>query len=244
MNLNLTHLTKKFGEKIVLDDVTCSLQGIRSLAIIGPSGGGKSTLIRLIAGLIPPSSGTIQLDEQTVLDDETFLLDYRKKLAIVFQAYNLFPHLTAIENVMLPLIHVHQIPKDIARKQAKECLERFQLAEHEEKLPAHLSGGQQQRVAIARAIANESKYLLFDEPTSALDPELTGEVLDMINELRQEGKELIVVTHEMGFAKNACEYVIFIAEGKILEHGPSQSIFSDPQTEQLQNFLARILEWK
>ncbi len=243
MNLSLKHLTKKFGEKTVLNDVSCSLGEIRSLAIIGPSGGGKSTLIRLIAGLIPPSSGTIQLDKQTVLNDEAFLIEYRKKLGMVFQAYNLFPHLTAIENVMLPLIHVHHIPKETARKQAKECLQRFQLEEHEDKLPAHLSGGQQQRVAIARAIASESKYLLFDEPTSALDPELTGEVLDMINELRQEGKEFIVVTHEMGFAKNACDYVVFIADGKIIEHGASQSLFSDPQTTELQSFLSRILEW-
>lgn len=127
MNLSLKHLTKKFGEKTVLNDVSCSLGEIRSLAIIGPSGGGKSTLIRLIAGLIPPSSGTIQLDKQTVRNDEAFLIEYRKKLGMVFQAYNLFPHLTAIENVMLPLIHIHHLPKETARKQAKECLQRFQL---------------------------------------------------------------------------------------------------------------------
>ncbi|BES64161.1 amino acid ABC transporter ATP-binding protein [Gottschalkiaceae bacterium SANA] len=243
MNLNLNHLTKSFGDKTVIDDLSCSLSGIRSLAIIGPSGGGKSTLIRLIAGLIAPSSGTIQLDEQAILDDEAFLIEYRKELGMVFQAYNLFPHLTAIENVILPLVHVHHISEIKARATAEECLNRFQLTEHQNKLPAHLSGGQQQRVAIARAIASQSKYLLFDEPTSALDPELTGEVLDMINELREEGKEFIVVTHEMGFAKNACDYVLFIAEGKILEHGPSHTLFDNPQSKELQSFLARILEW-
>lgn len=243
MNLSLVNLSKKFGDKEVLSNLSCELTQVRSLAIIGPSGGGKSTLIRLIAGLIPPSSGEIRLDENLVLEEESFLLDYRKKLGMVFQAYNLFPHLTALENVILPLVHVHGIAPNIARETAMECLHRFQLAEHQSKLPAHLSGGQQQRVAIARAIASHAKYLLFDEPTSALDPELTGEVLDMINELREEGKEFIVVTHEMGFAKNACDYILFIADGKILEHGPSQTLFDHPQTKELKSFLARILEW-
>jgi polar amino acid transport system ATP-binding protein len=243
MNLSLNKLTKQFGDKEVIRNISCELKDIRSLAIIGPSGGGKSTLIRLIAGLIPVTAGEIQLDENMVLEDESFLLEYRKDLGMVFQAYNLFPHLTALENVILPLVHVHKIPESQARQTAMECLDRFQLSEHKDKLPAHLSGGQQQRVAIARAIASNAKYLLFDEPTSALDPELTGEVLDMINELREEGKEFIVVTHEMGFAKNACDYVLFIADGKILEHGPSRSLFDNPKSEELKAFLARILEW-
>lgn len=243
MNLNLNRLSKHFDDKIVINQISCHLENIGSLAIIGPSGGGKSTLVRMIAGLIAPTAGTLAVDGQTILDDEAFLTAYRKNLGMVFQAYNLFPHLTALENVKLPLIHVHGKTEPEANQVAIECLSRFQLDEHRDKLPAHLSGGQQQRVAIARAIASGAKYLLFDEPTSALDPELTGEVLDMINELRKEGKELIVVTHEMGFARNACDYVIFIADGKILEHGPSHRLFDNPQTPELKTFLARILEW-
>ncbi len=243
MNLKLENLSKQFDDKTVINQITCQLENIGSLAIIGPSGGGKSTLVRMIAGLIRPTAGTIEIDGQVILDDETFLTAYRKDLGMVFQAYNLFPHLTALENVKLPLIHVHGKTEAEANRIAMECLARFQLDEHRNKLPAHLSGGQQQRVAIARAIASGAKTLLFDEPTSALDPELTGEVLDMINELRKEGKELIVVTHEMGFARNACDYVIFIADGEILEHGPSHLLFEHPQTPELKNFLARILEW-
>lgn len=243
MNLKLDNLSKQFDHKIVINQISCQLENIGSLAIIGPSGGGKSTLVRMIAGLISPTAGTITINEQTILDDESFLTAYRKDLGMVFQAYNLFPHLTAIENVKLPLIHVHGKSDMEASQIAMDCLKRFQLAEHQNKLPAHLSGGQQQRVAIARAIASGAKTLLFDEPTSALDPELTGEVLDMINELRQEGKELVVVTHEMGFARNACDYVIFIADGKILEHGPSHLLFDKPKTPELKSFLARILEW-
>lgn len=244
MRLNLKNISKSFGDKTVLKDINIELNDFHSLAIIGPSGSGKSTLLRIIAGLLRPSSGEIEIDGEKLDFNEKSLNDYRKTIGVVFQSYNLFPHLTAIQNIVLPLTKVHKVPKDRAIKIASELLDRFQLSEHANKKPIQLSGGQQQRVAVARALSTQSKFLLFDEPTSALDPELTSEVLDVIKELENQHKDLILVTHEMGFARQSCDYVIFISDGQVLEHGSSEDIFTNPKTSELKNFLNKILEWR
>ncbi|HHH84637.1 MAG TPA: amino acid ABC transporter ATP-binding protein, partial [Firmicutes bacterium] len=192
MKLDISRLTKIFDGKRVLSEISLHLKNIRSLVIIGPSGGGKSTLLRIIAGLLVPEEGEIIVNGKSIPTEEGALRDYRKTIGMVFQSYNLFPHLTAIENIMLPLIRVHGYEREEAHEHAMGLLERFQLSPHAVKKPALLSGGQKQRVAIARAVAISPSFLLFDEPTSALDPEFTSEVLDVIEELREEGKDLIL----------------------------------------------------
>lgn len=243
MRLEITGLSKNYGNQKVLKDLCLSLSAVEAPVIIGPSGGGKSTLLEILAGLILPDSGTIALNEHAFIFQENFLRDYRKKIAVVFQAYNLFPHLSALDNITLPLEKVHGLSRHQAQKTALELLERFSLSEHAHKVPAQLSGGQQQRIAIARAVSVNPEVLLFDEPTSALDPEFTSEVLDIILELRREGKEIILVTHEMGFAKKVSDHIIFIAQGRILEEGPVEQIFTKPQTPELKNFLDKILKY-
>ena len=200
MKLELANLSKIYGELKVLDRVNLVLEDVRSLVLIGPSGGGKTTLLRLIAGLETPTDGEILVNSHPVeFGSEETLREYRKRLGMVFQAYNLFPHLTALENITLPLVRVHGYSPETAREEALILLERFQLADQAFKKPAQLSGGQKQRIAICRAVAIRPEFLLLDEPTSALDPEYTSEVLDLIGELRQEGMRLVLVTHEMGF---------------------------------------------
>lgn len=244
MKLKIENLTKSYDEKIILNNIDIELNNLKSLAIIGPSGGGKSTLLRLLAGLEKPNSGKISIDDSHISFEENKLREYRKSIGMVFQSYNLFPHLSAIDNIVLPLTLVHGRTHDQAETQASKLLSRFQLEEHKHKKPHKLSGGQQQRIAIARALALDSKFLLLDEPTSALDPELTNEVLDMIKILQKENKDLILVTHEMGFARQACDYTIFISNGKILEHGHSKELFKNPKTKELSNFLNTVLEWQ
>jgi polar amino acid transport system ATP-binding protein len=244
MKLNINNLTKSFNDKVVLKNISIELENCHSLAIIGPSGGGKSTLLRILAGLQKPSSGEIYINDVKVPSTEKELHEYRKTIGVVFQALNLFPHITALENIVLPLVNVHGYKRQKAVQLADELLHRFQLEEHKNKKPSQLSGGQQQRAAIARALAIDSKFLLFDEPTSALDPELTSEVLDMINELEGQKKDLILVTHEMGFARQSCDYIVFIADGQVLEHGNSKNLFDSPKTPELKNFLNKILEWR
>lgn len=243
MKLELQNLCKSFGTNMVLDDVSIKIQNINCLVVIGPSGGGKSTLLRILAGLIKPNSGNILVNDRAIIYNEKELFRYRKTVGVVFQAFNLFPHLTATENITLPLIKVHGMNPKEALERTSQLFERFKLVEHADKRPNELSGGQKQRVAIARAIAIESQLLLLDEPTSALDPELTSEVLDMILELKNEKKDLILVTHEMGFARQASDYIVFVAEGKILEHGKSKDIFDCPKTPQMKKFLNKLLEW-
>lgn len=243
MRIDLHGLEKAFvnGQE-VLKGITVS-EEFEALAVIGPSGGGKSTLLRILGGLIPLSSGEVLLDGSPVPRDERSLLAYRKEIGFVFQSKGLFNHLTGMQNITLPLVHVHGYPQDRADAIAEELLTRFGLAEDGHKLPSELSGGQQQRIAIARAIAPRPKLLLLDEPTSALDPELTNEVLDMVGELRNEKLNLIVVTHEMGFAKKACDKLFFLVGGRLLEHGGSEALFKNPQTPELRNFFSKILEW-
>jgi len=241
MRLSLEALSKSFGPQRVIDNMTVDFGELRSLALIGPSGGGKSTLLRIIAGLETPDSGVITLDGATVGSDEASLRAHRLRLGVVFQAYNLFPHLTALANITLPLEKVHGMSPAAAEQLARETLRRFALADHALKKPAELSGGQKQRVAIARAIAIKPRLLLFDEPTSALDPEMTAEVLDAIEELKNEGRDFLLVTHEMGFARHVADRVAFLARGRIVEHAPAEQLFAAPQSPECRDFLARIL---
>ncbi len=243
MRLELCNISKQFGEQQALCNVTLSVAEFQSLAIIGPSGGGKTTLLRLIAGLTTPETGTLRINGQPIDFSEDALLSHRRRIGTVFQAYNLFPHLTARENVMLPLVKVHGLATQEAVEIVDTLFERFHLSPHAEQRPAELSGGQQQRVAIVRAIAIKPRFLIFDEPTSALDPEMTAEVLDFIAELRDEGRDLIIVTHNMGFAREVSDRCVFIANGRVLEEGISPNVFGRPQHPLLVNFLARVLRY-
>ncbi|MEG1197425.1 MAG: ATP-binding cassette domain-containing protein [Raoultibacter sp.] len=243
MQVSLEHLSKRFEQdKEVLSDITLA-DDIHSLAIIGPSGGGKSTLLRILGGLILPTTGTVAIGGVCVPRDEGALAAYRSQLGFVFQQGGLFHHMTARENIALPLYEVHGIDREEAYETAQHLLVRFGLAADAEKRPSELSGGQKQRIAIARAVAARPKLLLLDEPTSALDPEYTNEVLDIIDELKADGIDFIIVTHEMGFAKRACAKLGFLHDGALLEYGSSAELFSTPETEQLTRFLDKLLEW-
>jgi polar amino acid transport system ATP-binding protein len=242
MRIELRNISKHFDSRVVLKDIFYE-DSFHSLAIIGPSGAGKSTLLRIIGGLLAPSSGELYMDGQKVIFDERSLQAYRRSIGFVFQSKGLFEHLTAMENLTLPLIHTFGMNRIDAVQVADRLFDRFGLSREKDKYPSQLSGGQQQRIAIARAIGIKPKLLLLDEPTSALDPELTGEVLDMLGELQGDGLNTIIVTHEMGFAKNACEKILFLADNTILETGESSRIFKAPQTVQLKSFLHRMLEW-
>ncbi|MGI6705968.1 MAG: amino acid ABC transporter ATP-binding protein [Clostridia bacterium] len=242
MRIELRNISKHFDGRVVLKDISYE-DSFHSLAIIGPSGAGKSTLLRIIGGLLRPSNGDLYMDGQRVVFDERSLRAYRRSIGFVFQSKGLFEHLTAMENVTLPLIHTFGMNRVDAVQVANRLFDRFGLSMEKDKYPSQLSGGQQQRIAIARAIGIKPKLLLLDEPTSALDPELTGEVLDMLGELQGDGLNTIIVTHEMGFAKNACEKILFLADNTILETGESSRIFKAPQTAQLKSFLNRMLEW-
>jgi polar amino acid transport system ATP-binding protein len=243
MRVSLDGLSQDFNGVTVLHDV-CFDDDVSTLAIIGPSGSGKSTLLRIIGGLLAPSRGAMRVDDEPVVFDEKALIPYRARLGFVFQRGGLFHHLTARENIALPLRVVHKMPSALAFERADALLERFDLNAESEKRPVQLSGGQQQRVAIARAVAARPRLLLLDEPTSALDPEFTGEVLDLIRDLKDDGVRFIVVTHEMGFARRACEKLAFLHQGSLLEYGLSSELFSAPQTPELHHFLSRLLEWQ
>lgn len=242
MEINISNLKKTFGEQIVLDNLNLYIKDVHSIVIIGPSGGGKSTLLRILAGLEIPEGGIITINNKLLSKDEKELHNYRKTIGVVFQAFNLFPHLSAMKNITLPLEKVHNLNTQKAFTRAKTLLNKFKLGEHTHKYPSQLSGGQQQRVAIARAVALDSQFLLLDEPTSALDPALTSEVLDSILELKRERKDLILVTHEMGFAKSVGDYIVFVDSGKVIESGKTVDIFNNPQTHQLKEFLSKTLK--
>ncbi len=243
MKIELRGVTKAFGAHRVLDDVTFAADFDHVLALIGPSGGGKSTLLRLLAGLDRADRGNILVDGIALESSEDALREYRSTIGIVFQAYNLFPHLTARENVLLPLTAVHGLAPAEAAQRADEVIARFQLSTHAYKQPGLLSGGQRQRVAIARALAIRPRFLLLDEPTSALDPEMTAEVLDVIAELRVLEQPIILVTHEMGFARQSADLVAFIADGGIPECRPAQEFFDAPSIPATQRFLQKILKY-
>lgn len=243
MRLKLERISKSFGPHLVLDNVSMELQKTHALALIGPSGGGKSTLLRIIAGLEFPDSGTVEINGEPVRFEQESLLAHRRRIGTVFQAFNLFPHLTALENITLPLVKVHGHSQLQARETAGQLLSRLRLETHAHKRPAELSGGQRQRIAIARAVAIKPKLLLFDEPTSALDPEMTAEVLDLIKELGEEGRDFILVTHEMGFARQIADQVLLLANGQIIESGSVTEVFEHPRTQEARGFLGRVLKY-
>jgi polar amino acid transport system ATP-binding protein len=243
MKLEIHQLTKNFGHHRALTIDQLSIPDCSTLVIIGPSGGGKSTLLRLIAGLIYPNSGSISINDQEINFDEKKLREYRKSLGIVFQSYNLFPHLTALENIVLPLQYVQGLSKEKATELSMDLLKRFQLDKHAHKKPFALSGGQVQRVALIRAVAIQPKLLLLDEPTSALDPLMTAEVLELILELKDENRDLIMATHHLHFAKRAADQVLFVADGKVIENGSVEEIFENSKHAKVKEYMAKVLSF-
>ncbi|MEM0005069.1 MAG: amino acid ABC transporter ATP-binding protein [Desulfurococcaceae archaeon] len=241
--LFIEDLHKYYGKHHVLKGVNLAVNEGESVVIIGPSGSGKSTLLRCINLLVKPDKGRIVFDDEEITTGKIDVRRVREKIGFVFQHFNLFLHLTAIENVMLGLIKVKNYPREKARRIAEEALLSVGITEELwNKYPAQLSGGQQQRVAIARAIAMEPKLLLFDEPTSALDPELIGEVLKVMEKLANEGRTMIVVTHEIGFALKAADRVVFFDDGKIIEEGSPEEVILNPKTGRARRFLFSIRE--
>ena len=239
--LKIEDLHKKFGELHVLKGINMSVKKGEVVVIIGPSGSGKSTLLRCINRLEEPTSGRIILDGIDITDNKVDINKIRQRIGMVFQQFNLFPHLTAIQNVTLAPMKIKKMSKDEAVKIGMQLLKKVGLADKADYYPAQLSGGQQQRVAIARALAMNPEVMLFDEVTSALDPELVKEVLDVMKQLAKDGMTMIVVTHEMGFAKEVGDRVIFMDDGLIVEEGKPEKIFSDPEHERTRKFLSMIL---
>lgn len=239
--IQVTDLQKYFGTKKVLNGITCDIKENEVVCVIGPSGSGKSTFLRCLNALESAQGGTIKVDHFTVTDSKTDLNELRTHVGMVFQRFNLFPHMTALENICLAPMSVKKISKVEAESKGRDLLKRVGLSEKENSYPQELSGGQQQRVAIARALAMEPQILLFDEPTSALDPEMVGEVLDVMKSLAHSGKTMVIVTHEMAFAKQVSDRVFFMDGGQILEMGTPEQIFSSAQSERTQLFLSKIL---
>ncbi|HVE45231.1 MAG TPA: amino acid ABC transporter ATP-binding protein [Acidimicrobiales bacterium] len=237
----IDHVSKSFGKVVALRDVSLTVDAGEVVVIIGPSGSGKSTLCRCINRLEPVDSGTIVFDGVPLPEEGKALARLRADIGMVFQSFNLFAHKTVLQNVTLGPIKVRRLSKGAARERAMTLLERVGIAEKAGSYPAELSGGQQQRAAIARALAMEPKLMLFDEPTSALDPEMIKEVLDVMVQLAAEGMTMLVVSHEMGFARSAAQRVVFLDEGRVVEVAPPDRFFSAPETERAQRFLSKIL---
>lgn len=242
--ISLKNVTKQFGSLTAVDNASLKVEKGEIICLIGPSGSGKSTLLRCIAGLERPESGEVYIDGE-LLDlgtkDTKKLERQRIKMGFVFQHFNLFPHMTVLENLTLAPIEVLGMDKATAEQRAAELLARVGLADKRDAYPAKLSGGQKQRVAIARSLCMDPEIMLFDEPTSALDPEMVGEVLDVMKELAQAGMTMVLVTHEMGFAREVATKVIFLADGKILEENSPAELFQNPQNPRLQDFLSKVL---
>jgi general L-amino acid transport system ATP-binding protein len=232
---------KWFGAFQVLKGIDLEVAQGEKIVLCGPSGSGKSTLVRLVNGLEPYQAGKVAVDGIELGGDPRAVEAVRLEVGMVFQSFNLFPHLTALENLTLAPVWVRRMPKKDAEAQALQLLERVRIAEQAHKYPAQLSGGQQQRVAIARALAMKPKIMLFDEPTSALDPEMIKEVLDVMVELAGEGMTMVVVTHEMGFARTVADRVCFMDRGEIVETAPPREFFEAPKTERARLFLSQIL---
>lgn len=239
--LCINNITKQFGDLVVLDNVSMEVQNGEVVAIIGPSGSGKTTLLRCINGLEPIQSGKIVIGQQVVDAKCRKLNELRKNIGFIFQVFNLFPHLTAQENIVLSQRIVKKRTPDEAKEKALSLLKKVGLSDKANSYPSQLSGGQQQRVAIARALAMDPKLMLMDEITSALDPELVNEVLEVVAQLVKEGMTMILVTHEMGFAKNVADRIIFMDVGRIIEEGPPQKIFKDPDNARTKAFLDKVL---
>jgi len=238
----LDGVNKWFGDLHVLKDINLTVKRGEVVVVIGPSGSGKSTLCRAINRLETIDQGTISLDGKPLPEEGKELAALRAEVGMVFQSFNLFAHKSILENVTLGPIKVRGAKKEAAEKRATELLDRVGVAHQAAKYPAQLSGGQQQRVAIARALAMEPKVMLFDEPTSALDPEMIKEVLDVMVDLAQQGMTMIVVTHEMGFARTAADRVLFMSEGAVVEENTPEEFFTNPQTDRAKDFLGKILK--
>ncbi|MGW7694389.1 amino acid ABC transporter ATP-binding protein [Streptomyces asiaticus] len=240
--IELRGVNKHFGALHVLRDIELTVGRGEVVVIIGPSGGGKSTLIRTINRLETVQSGSIVVDGRPLPEEGKELARLRAEVGMVFQSFNLFAHRTVLANVMLGQTKVRRRPKQDAERRARELLGRVGLADQAGKFPAQLSGGQQQRVAIARALAMDPQVMLFDEPTSALDPEMINEVLEVMRQLAQEGMTMVVVTHEMGFARSAANRVVFMADGAVVEDRTPEEFFRAPESERARDFLSKILK--
>jgi glutamate transport system ATP-binding protein len=239
--ISIQGVNKHFGSLHVLKDVTLEVERGQVVVVLGPSGSGKSTLCRTINRLETVDSGTIAIDGEVLPAEGRKLAQLRSDVGMVFQSFNLFAHKTILENVMLAPVKVRKVPAQEARTRAMSLLERVGVATQAEKYPAQLSGGQQQRVAIARSLAMQPKVMLFDEPTSALDPEMVNEVLAVMTSLAGEGMTMVVVTHEMGFARRAANRVVFMADGTIVEDAAPEDFFARPQSTRARDFLGKIL---
>ena len=238
--IEIKGLRKAFGVDEVLKGIDLSIDEKEVVVIIGPSGSGKSTLLRCMNHLEEPTGGEVVVDGIT-LSSEANINKVREEVGMVFQRFNLFPHMTVLENIMLAPMKVKHVARSEAEKTARELLARVGLAEKADAYPDNLSGGQQQRVAIARALAMHPKVMLFDEPTSALDPEMVGEVLDVMRALANEGMTMVIVTHEMGFAREVGDRLLFVDEGRIIESGVPREVFENPKEERTRSFLSKVL---
>lgn len=239
--IRVTDLWKSFGDLTVLRGISTSFYEGETVAILGASGGGKSTFLRCLNRLEEPERGSILFEGVELMDKKIDIAKYRQRIGMVFQHFNVFPHLTCIDNITLTPILEKKIPKEQAEQKAMDLLTRVGLADKRDEYPTKLSGGQKQRLAIVRALAMEPDVMLFDEPTSALDPEMVKEVLNVIKELAKSGMTTLIVTHEMGFAREVAKRVIFIDEGIICEEGTPKEVFDHPQNERTQQFLSKVL---
>lgn len=239
--ISVQGINKAFGKNVVLQDISIEIEKQEVVVVIGPSGSGKSTFLRCLNLLERPESGDIRIEGQSLFDKRTKIEEIRAEAGMVFQSFNLFPHKTVLENIMLAPMKVRNQSAEQARAKAMELLAKVGLSDKADAKPNSLSGGQSQRVAIARALAMEPKVMLFDEPTSALDPEMVGEVLAVMKQLAQEGMTMVVVTHEMGFAREVGDRIVFMEQGKIVEIGEPKQIFEAPQHERTKAFLSKVL---
>ncbi|MGH2820907.1 MAG: amino acid ABC transporter ATP-binding protein [Actinomycetota bacterium] len=239
--VELEQVRKSFGRNLVLDGIDLRIDRGEAVVVAGPSGSGKSTMLRCVNGLESIDSGEIRFEGRSVPGSGRSIYGLRAEIGMVFQAFNLFPHKTVLQNVILGPVEVKNVPRETAVERARELLETVGIPEKAGDYPADLSGGQQQRVAIARALAMEPKLMLFDEPTSALDPEMIREVLDVMRDLARRGMTMIVVTHEMGFAREVCDRIVFIDDGKIVEQAPPDEFFEGARSKRAREFVDKIL---
>jgi ABC-type polar amino acid transport system ATPase subunit len=239
--IEIKNVSKWFDDFQVLTDVNETIERGQTVVICGPSGSGKSTLLRCVNGLEPYQEGEIIVDDISLSDPRTNLYKLRENIGMVFQRFELYPHMTALQNISLAPMKVRKWPKQKAEQKAMELLKRVGIPDKADAYPANLSGGQQQRVAIARSLAMEPRYMMFDEPTSALDPEMIKEVLDVMANLAKEGMTMLCVTHEMGFAREVADEIIFMDFGKIVERGTYEEFFNNPKSERAKEFLKQIL---
>ena len=239
--IRVNNLRKKFGDLMVLDGIDEHIEQGEVVVVIGPSGSGKSTFLRCLNLLETATDGEIYVDDQQINAPKVNVNEVRQKMGMVFQQFNLFPHLTIMDNITLAPVLLKKMTKEEAVRKGQELLERVNLAEKADAYPAQLSGGQKQRVAIARALAMNPEIMLFDEPTSALDPEMVGEVLDVMKDLAKSGMTMVIVTHEMGFAREVASRVLFIDQGMVMESGTPEEVFNNPKNERTKLFLSKVL---